>query len=130
MGHPNSTVFMSSPITRQSSLLNSFNHSLTGSVPEAVRKNLTAIILNWSLIKLCTHKYFVPYMVHPCQGAEVSNYDELHMPFRHRSSSASSASSSDFNTSRATQAFLTSIYPKSFGESCAVSIPLGLHIPF
>src|SRR5690348_15371348 len=82
MGHPNSTVFMSSPIRRQSSRLNSFNHSLTGSVPEAVRKNLTAIILNWSLIKLCTHKYLVPYMVHSCQGAEVSNSDERYMPFR------------------------------------------------
>jgi len=49
-GQPNSIVLISWPIIELSSLPNSFSHSLTGSVPEDVRKNFTRITLDWSLI--------------------------------------------------------------------------------
>src|SRR5882762_5856609 len=53
-GQPNSTVLMSSPMIRQSSLSSFLNHSLTGSVPEMVQKNLAGRIFGKLLICLCT----------------------------------------------------------------------------
>src|SRR5579884_733431 len=58
MGQPYSTVLMSPPIIRLSSLSRAFSHSLTGSVPEAVLKNLAGRIFNESFIT-----WVVPYMV-------------------------------------------------------------------
>lgn len=40
IGHPNSTVFMSSPIRFRSSLVRVFNQSRTGSPPASVRKKM------------------------------------------------------------------------------------------
>src|SRR5215469_8367222 len=58
MGQPYSTVLISPPIIRLSSLSRPFSHSLTGSVPEAVLKNLAGRIFSESSIHVN-----VPYMV-------------------------------------------------------------------
>src|SRR5216684_6621993 len=58
MGQPYSTVLISPPIIRLSSLSRSFSHSLTGSVPEAVLKNLAGRIFSESFIHMLYHIWY------------------------------------------------------------------------
>src|SRR5579884_2465396 len=58
MGQPYSTVLMSPPIIRLSSLSSSFSHSLTGSVPEAVLKNLAGRIFSESFMRILYHIWY------------------------------------------------------------------------
>jgi transposase len=58
MGQPYSTVLISPPIIRLSSLSRSFSHSLTGSVPEAVLKNLAGRIFSESFIHRLYHIWY------------------------------------------------------------------------
>jgi len=58
MGQPYSTVLISPPIIRLSSLSRSFSHSLTGSVPEAVLKNLAGRIFSESFIRMLYHIWY------------------------------------------------------------------------
>src|SRR5229473_4609818 len=58
MGQPYSTVLISPPIIRLSSLSKSFSHSLTGSVPEAVLKNLAGRIFSESFIHMLYHIWY------------------------------------------------------------------------
>src|SRR6266581_8718306 len=58
MGQPYSTVLISPPIIRLSSLSKSFSHSLTGSVPEAVLKNLAGRIFSESFIRMLYHIWY------------------------------------------------------------------------
>src|SRR5579864_5411790 len=57
-GQPYSTVLISPPIIRLSSLSRSFSHSLTGSVPEAVLKNLAGRIFSESFIHMLYHIWY------------------------------------------------------------------------
>ena len=58
MGQPYSTVLISPPIIRLSSLSRSFSHSLTGSVPEAVLKNLAGRIFSESFMHMLYHIWY------------------------------------------------------------------------
>src|SRR5258708_16286960 len=58
IGQPYSTVLISPPIIRLSSLSRSFSHSLTGSVPEAVLKNLAGRIFSESFIHMLYHIWY------------------------------------------------------------------------
>src|SRR5258707_15529416 len=58
MGQPYSTVLISPPIIRLSSLSRCFSHSLTGSVPEAVLKNLSGRIFSESFMHMLYHIWY------------------------------------------------------------------------
>src|SRR5690348_3860170 len=59
MGHPYSTVLISPPITRLSSLSRPLSHSRTGSVPEAVLKNRAGRIFSESCMPKLYHIWYI-----------------------------------------------------------------------
>src|SRR5215471_6671933 len=58
MGQPYSTVLISPPITRLSSLSKPLSHSRTGSVPEVVLKNLAGRIFSESFMPKLYHIWY------------------------------------------------------------------------
>src|SRR5690349_10346905 len=58
MGHPYSTVLISPPIMRLSSLSRPLSHSLTGSLPEAVLKNRAGSIFSESFMPMLYHIWY------------------------------------------------------------------------
>src|SRR5438093_12906724 len=58
MGQPYSTVLISPPIMRLSSLSRPLSHSRTGSVPEAVLKNRAGSIFSESFMPMLYHIWY------------------------------------------------------------------------
>src|SRR5260370_12216610 len=67
-----SLVLISPPIIRLSSLSRSFSHSLTGSVPEAVLKNLAGRIFSESFIHMLYHIWY-----NMCMNVTIELYDSV-----------------------------------------------------
>ena len=65
MGQPYSTVLISPPIIRLSSLSKPLSHSLTGSVPEDVLKNLAGRIFSESFIHSLYHIWYIVSSLRP-----------------------------------------------------------------